>query len=162
MMDTSFAVKWSKDKLDLGGWFVMDDFVGPTRWQWTDYNLQIAEKVLSILPPRLVKDPENPGKMLPKTFRRPDASRLCETDPSEAADSDNIIPSIKSHFANAIVENTGGWIYHLALRKALANFEEEDESLLESLLILDEALAKAGHTHYAVAIAQKEPDGQHS
>lgn len=155
MNDADEAAKWSKSVLYPGGWFVMDDYVGPTRWQWPDQQIIIGERALSLLPERLLRDPMNPDKLFPRTITRPNLRKLYEADPSEAADSENIIPSIYKYFPNAEVKKTGGCIYHLALAKVLANFQGNDEPLLKSLLLLDEMLAESGCNHYALAIAQR-------
>lgn len=149
MMDTTAAVEWSRSVLEADGWFFMDDFVGATRWQWSDRSLEVANRVRSFLPSRFL---ENDA---PRQLKRPDAARLAAADPSEAADSDNIVPAIRRVFPDARIIHTGGCIYHLALSKLLSKFSAEDEVLLESLLLLDEEMARAGETHYAVTVAQK-------
>lgn len=48
----------------------------------------------------------------------------------------------------------GGVIYHLALNDVLANLDpERDAPLLESLLLLDLALAELGENQYAACLA---------
>lgn len=154
MFDTETAVKWSRAQLRPGGVFVMDDFVGPSRFQWTDRNLQFASSVRALLPSRLLVHPTDRSRALPTRISRPNPQLLARDDPSEAADSSNILPAVRKHFPGAEIILTGGAIYHLALNDVLANLEEGDTPLLLSILLLDEALADLGETHYAVAFGK--------
>ncbi len=90
------------------------------------------------------------------SLHRPDLDAFIAADPSEAADSDKILDCIRLVFPDAEIIPTGGVVYHLALNDVLANFDDErDATLLQSLLLLDAALAGAGHSQYAVALAMK-------
>jgi hypothetical protein len=82
---------------------------------------------------------------------------MMAADPTEAADSGRIMEAVTAAFPQVRVIATGGIIYHLALNDVLANFDEDqDRPMLDSLLLLDEVLARGGHTQYAVAIARKD------
>ena len=154
MYDVDDALAWSQHVLRSGGVFYMDDFVGSTRFQWSRSSLAAATMVRRLLPGRYLLDPRDPAKRLARVVRRPDPEKLAARDPSEAADSGRIIPSLRRHFPGAEIITTGGAIYHLALSDVLANLDEErDARLLGGLLWLDSAMARAGETHYAVALA---------
>lgn len=156
MLDVDQAVRWSRNVLRDGGYFVMDDFVGPTRWQWSDHNLNMVARVRAALPERLLRDPRRSGQLLPRLVGRPDPAKLEAADPSEAADSDAILPAVTKYFPDAEIIFTGGCLYHLALNDVLANMDDElDQPLLEMILLIDEQMAAAGHTHHAVAFATK-------
>lgn len=156
MLNVDEAVIWSRKRLAEGGAFVMDDFVGSSRFQWPDDQLEIASRVRELLPERFLVHPLDPSRRLPRRVDRPDASALIRSDPTEAAESDKILPTIRQIFPDAEIILTGGVIYHCALNDVLANFRDrEDEALLQSLLLLDETLARTGATHYAAALARK-------
>lgn len=156
MLDTNAAVKWSFDRLNPGGCFVMDDFVGSDRHQWSAQELDVAESIRTMLPAQYLRNPLAPERMLPLRPAAPPLEDLMRQDPTEAADSENILPAIREHFPDAEIALTGGVIYHLALNDVIANFtEEEDRPLLESLLVIDEALARGGLTQYATVIADR-------
>lgn len=154
MMDVDEAVRWSKSALREGGVFAMDDYTGESRFQWSDGALAAATRVRELLPPRLLAHPQHTHQLLGTRVARPDAARLAEVDPSEAADSSRILSAIGHHFPNAKVILAGGCVYHLALKDAIGNFGEADEPLLRSLLLLDDALAHLGHNLYSVAVGQ--------
>jgi SAM-dependent methyltransferase len=65
MMDVEAAIRWSHDRLVKGGFFIMDDFIGPSRFQWSDYHLEIASRVRELLPERFLVHPVDPRRRLP-------------------------------------------------------------------------------------------------
>ena len=156
MLDVPRAVRWSRERLRAGGLFVMDDFVGSDRFQWPDEDLELASRVRELLPERIRAAylKENHASL---RVRRPNERRLVRADPTEAADSGRIIESVLACFPGCDLRRTGGVVYHLALNDVLAHFDDvEDAALLDALLLLDESLAQAGRTHYAVAIGRAE------
>lgn len=156
MQDVHVAVLWSKKVLKMGGIFAMNDFVAPTRCQWTKFNLDIVAALRAILPPRLMENRKNPGTAYPVTVDRPSLDWLMKNDPSEAADSGSILDAVRKYFPDASITLTGGCVYHLCLNDILANFEDSrDDTLLDLLLIVDDICAGMGQTHYAVAFASK-------
>lgn len=156
MYDVREALVWSRERLRPGGWLVMDDFVGATRFQWPDAHLKIANRVRQSLPERLMRDPANPQQCCPTCVTRPGLNRMLASDPSEAADSGNILPALTQVFPDAQITLTGGVIYNLALENIIANFDDiEDAALLQELLTHDAELAAQGQTQYACAFASR-------
>lgn len=155
MLDVHAAVKLSHDILSKGGCFFMHDYVGASRFQWSDFQCKVATQARELLPKRLLRDPSHENAFLPTQISAPNVRDLISMDPSEAADSDNIISSVKNIFPNVDITYTGGAIYHMTLNDVIANFEPEDEPLLLSLLLLDTALIELGESHFAVASAIK-------
>jgi SAM-dependent methyltransferase len=147
MMDVPAAISWSHDRLAPEGVFAMDDYVGASRFQWSDYSLHVATRFREALSADQLGN--NPSRVA-----RPSLEKLIEMDPSEAADSERTVPALSATFANLEYFPTGGAIYHPALNDVLTNIEEESEALSLALL-LDEVLARQGETHYGVAIAKR-------
>lgn len=158
MLNVDKAVEWSKVVLKVGGLFYMDDYIGSSRFQWPDEQLDIATRIRKVFEKtKYLIDPRYKDRYLPTTVRRPDEKKHIEIDPSEAADSDRIVSAIYKHFPNAEIKITGGVVYHLALNDMLNNFDETDDKiLLDLLMIIDELCTNFGQTHYAVALAFKE------
>lgn len=156
MPDVSEALAWSRLILEPGGILAVDDFVGPSRWQWSDRELALASAVREALPLKYRAVPNSPFSYLSSEVERPTIAAMIERDPSEAADSERILPSLAEHFPQAVVRKTGGVVYHLALHEALHNFDPvKDKKLLQLLLLIDEQCIAAGDTHYAAALGQK-------
>ncbi len=156
MFDVKAALEWSWHVLRKGGVLLMDDYVGPTRCQWSDALLAVNNAVLGALPPQYLRDPARPGRMLSATVGRIPPAAIIAVDPSECADSGNILPELARLFPEAWVRKTGGGVYHLALNDVLHNIvAAQDYGLLDKLLEIDDECANAGETQYAVAIAVK-------
>lgn len=156
MLDVDQAVIWSRDLLSERGIFVMDDFVGPSRMQWSDRTLRLATKVRSALPDRLLGDPHHPGRRLSAKVTRPNRLALYLSDPTECADSGRILSSVAGRFSGAEIIPTGGVVYNLALMDAIHNLDEfGDAALIDRLLRLDDRCTSLGEFHHAVAIAEK-------
>lgn len=157
MLDAREALLWSRDRLRPGGWLVLDDYVGATRFQWPDAQLEIASRIRRALPERLLRDPARPQTSCPVAVTRPRLADMLATDPTEAADSDNILPSLRDIFPGARTLFTGGVVYSLALKDIIANFDDAtDAARLQELLAYDAALAADGQTLYACAFARKQ------
>lgn len=156
MLDVDHAVGWSNEALKPGGLFVMDDFVGPDRMQWSDKMLRLATRVRRALPEKYLRNPYQPSDILPVRMKRPNFIRMMIHDPTECADSSQIIPSVKKWFPDAEIKITGGAIYHLALNGVLHNIDEKkDAHLLDRLLKLDDLCIKINEFHYGVTVAEK-------
>jgi len=163
MLDVNQAIEWSRHILKSDGLFYMDDFVGASRFQWPGRQLAIASEVRKSL--RGTKYLRNPAKknLLSRKYltcriQRPDLKAMIQTDPSEAADSEQILPAILKWFPTAEVIKTGGVVYSLALADVIFNFDEsldEDCQVLESLLEKETQCINQGDTHYAICLATK-------
>ena len=163
MLDVRHAVEWSRRVLVHEGNFFMDDFVGPSRFQWSDRALAVATGVRALLHRSYLRNPHSPPteiQYLPIQIARPSARRIARDDPSEAAESDQILAAVLEFFPAAEIQRTGGLVYHLALSNVLQNFNEDDPddiALLRVLLELDKScLADPDlESPYATALAIK-------
>lgn len=159
MFNVDDAVKWSYQILEHEGIFYMNDYVGPTRFQWSDDVLKLCTRIRNVLPDIYLKDPHDPTKLIDRTVSPPDAKKIEETDPSEAVDSSRILETVKKYFPNAEVTLTGGTVYHAGLNDILSNIDEsdmKDKAILDLLLIIDEFATKSGiESHYATVLGEK-------
>ena len=156
MNPTLDAVAWSRRMLRTGGLFYMHECVAPSYMQWSEHQLDLAERVRSMLPPRYLADPYAPERLVPLRRTRPTIAGMRAADPSECIDSANIVPSVRAVFPNAVIVPAGGIVYMLALNDILANLDEErDDGLLAALLGIDDMYCDAGEYVYAVAHARK-------
>lgn len=159
MIDSFQAIKWSQRILKEKGIFCLDDFIGASRFQWSDKQLEIATKVRTVFrETEYLKDPQKSEVFLPIQLKRPNREKMIDVDPSEAADSERILEAVNLYFPDAEIIKTGGVIYHLALSNMINNFEEEgkDKLLLDLLMLIDELCIQLDETHYAVVLAFKK------
>ena len=156
MMDTRKAVQWSRDHIRWGGVFAMDDYVGESRFQHTAALVAWSNRLLSLLPDRLLRRWDDPTRLIPRPVYICDPNAIAAIDPTEAVDSGNILPALRSTFADPVIIPTGGALYFVTLNDAFHNFvDEADLLLLNSLLLADAAVAQLGETPYAVGLATK-------
>jgi hypothetical protein len=156
MPDAGQALRWSRRVLKAGGLFLMDDFVGPTRMQWSQRMININNIFLHSLPAEYFRDPSRPAATLPQVVHRPNVDVMMATDPSECADSARILPELARHFPEADVIPTGGGIYVVGLNDVLHNIvAANDTATVDRAMDLDQACADLGETNYATAMGIK-------
>ncbi len=154
MLDTVSAIRWSKKVLRKGGLLVVNDYVGPNRFQWSAKGLAAATRVRSILPEKLVRHVNDSSRLL-RQCGRPNPELLASVDPSEAADSERIIPALLSEFPGGSLWWLGGYIYHTGLSDLIGNFDEHNaHSEVALCLMIDEQLANEGENQYAAYLAK--------
>ena len=138
MFDVHAAMAWSKARLNPGGCLVVNDYVGPNRFQWPDPLLMLCNTVIAPVG-------------VPLT-RRVDRRLMEKLDPSEAADSERTQEALFRFFPNATWIPLGGVVYHMGLTgKAI----EMTPPLIERFMDADMRLNAEGHYVYAFAVAWK-------
>ena len=128
-----------KPLLKPDGIVVVYEFTGPNRLQWTKEQLDKANELLRNLPRKfkVLYDKSSTKKRV----YRPGLLRMLLVDPSEAIDSESIVPSLNKHFK--VLEQTDlGWnILHILLKGIAQNFinEEPETKKVIDFLIAEEA-----------------------
>lgn len=113
------------------GLFVVNEFVGPTRFQWTARQVEAVDAVLTLLPKRLRR---RVGTAAHKARNSaPSILRMIMSDPSEAVESAEIRPLLREMFDVIDVREYGGTILSLALSEIAQNFMEGDEESMKAL-----------------------------
>ena len=140
-----------------GGYLLIFEYVGPKRLQWTKQQLEFANKLLTDLP--LKYKIRFNSKSIKRRIYRPGLFRMLLVDPSEAIDSDSIIPSIHNHF-KIIEERKIGWdISHLLFKDIAHNFLNNDKETQKLLTYLfdkeDEYLSMTGGSDAVFGVYQK-------
>ena len=137
--------------LEPGGLLVVDEFVGPTRFQWTDGQLEAADMLLSSLPPerRRLAD----GRIKDRVVR-PSRLSMVLDDPSEAVDASSLLPSLRSTFEVIEERPYGGTVLHIVLSGIAHNFRDQTpqtQELLERCFEAeDKVLPELGHDFIAL------------
>ena len=140
------------------GYLVIFEYVGPNRLQWTNSQLDFANKILKDLPPKY-KFRLN-GKSIKHRIYRPGLLRMLIADPSEAVDSESIMPSIHKYM-NILEERKIGWdITHLLFKDIAHNFVNQDHVTQNLLSYIfereDEYLSVTGRSDAVFGIYQKK------
>lgn len=101
------------------GWLYLDEYVGPTRFQWTDAQVRHVNLLLDLLPDDLVR---TPAGALRRNFRRVPADEVAAFDPSEAVRSAEIPALVAARFEVVARRGYGGALLHLQLAQIAQNF----------------------------------------
>jgi len=128
-----------------GGVLMVNEFVGPSRFQWTDCQIAEANRALEALPESLRRDRLRGG--IKTEVVRPSVQQMIDYDPSEAVRSGEIETVLKASFDVFAEWNWGGTVNHLVFQDIAANFDPADplhQEVVESLIGSENALIKAG------------------
>lgn len=137
-----------KPLLKAGGYLVIFEYTGPDRLQWTKEQLDYANALLRELPVKYKRRYQS--RTTKQKIYRPGWLRMLLVDPSEAVDSESILPSLHRHF-ETVEEKKLGWdILHLLLKDIAHNFLEDDPGTKNLLSYLfkkeDEYLSMTGRS----------------
>jgi ubiquinone/menaquinone biosynthesis C-methylase UbiE len=148
-----------KKTLKPGGFFLLNEFVGPTQFQWTDRQLEVVNGLLKVLPEKYRVSVID-RKTVKRSFERPTIEWMNQVDPSESIRSKEIIPVLKKFFSISDYRNLGGTIVHLILQDIAGNFNynnERDMKLLNFIFELEDALIDSGEieSDFMAIIARK-------
>jgi SAM-dependent methyltransferase len=127
-----------------GGVLHLHEFVGPTRFQWTDAQLELVNGFLASLPPHLRRTPTGAEKI---RLARPSIASMLAADPTEAIRSAEIPAALRRHFDVIEERPLGGTLLHLALSDIAQNFHVEDReacAALENLFALEDRAMGGG------------------
>jgi SAM-dependent methyltransferase len=156
MLDTRAALEWSHRVLAPGGILYMREYVGPDRFEWTERQVELANRFRRALPERFRRVPEEPERLRARKVRPIDPEVTRASDPTESADSANIMPALLDCFPEARVWELGGVIYHIGLTHLIENFDEErDADWLQMALVADDYCIDLGESIHAAALAVK-------
>lgn len=112
------------DRLKPGGLLVANEFIGPYRFQWTDAQLDIVNRLLRRLPGDLTRNLRVPTQNK-RRIERPTLEYMIEHMAFESICSHEIADALAERFEIVERKNYGGAILHLLFEAIMGNFEEE-------------------------------------
>jgi len=115
-----------KRALTPRGFFVLDEYVGPARFQWTDRQLALTAQLLGLMPKHLRMYRHGIEKLQEGRSSVDEVIRVC---PSEAIRSDEILPLFRRHFEVVHHKQLGGTIQHLLYSGIIHNFPDDDPAV---------------------------------
>lgn len=125
-----------------GGLFVLREYVGPTRIQFTPEQLAVCNRLMSTIPERRRMHAE--GFLMTHAIAPP-LENLMAADPSESVRSGDILPVARAMLPGLDARMTGGCILHPLLAGIAWNFEDEDgEALVQAWIAVEEELVDGG------------------
>ena len=159
--DVAGIVAKVRTALAPGGLLILNDYVGPARLQWTTTQLREANRVLREVVPARYRQ-----RFLSRQRKRrvsgPGRLRMYLADPSEAAESDQIVPALRRHFEPLEEAALGGNLLTLVLKDIAHHFLAPDpttQTLLTELFRLEDALLHQEPSNLLFGVYQPLTEG---
>ncbi len=125
--------------LKPGGLLLINEFVGPSRFQWTDLQLELMNELFAALPAKQ-------RRAAPfRRILRPELEDMKTLDPSESVRSAELIPLLEERFEIVESKPFGGTLLHIPLSHVMSSFDLEDEkdlSILRLMFLFERTLLK--------------------
>jgi len=139
--------------------FAVNEYVGPTRFQITDRQLEVINHLLTLLPERVRRRGKRKKPM--ERIERVRVENLVKTSPFEAIRSAEILPLMEKYFTIVERRDYGGSILSWLLNYLIPNFREdspEDRTLLPLLCRIEYILtSECGlPSDFTVVVATKK------
>lgn len=131
--------------LKPGGVFVFNEFVGPSRYQWNDLQLQLMNTALKLLPKENTRSAWTKDYL--QQISRPSVEEMIALDPTESVRSGDIMAVMEDYFELLEVKPYGGTILHILLTHIMASFDlnnPDDQERLRGLFQFEKTLIEHG------------------
>lgn len=146
-----------KRAMKPGGLFVINEFIGPDRFQWTDRQIEVANAMKNLIPAeyrRHIVDGSTETKII-----KPSRFSMLMKDPSEAIESSKIMPLLREKFNVIDYKPYHSTISHILFNGIAHNFVGKDETkpLIQLLLDMERHLIESGDldSDYALVVCKK-------
>ncbi|MBU2689320.1 MAG: class I SAM-dependent methyltransferase [Candidatus Eisenbacteria bacterium] len=123
-----------RNSLKSDGILIIDEYVGPKRFQWTDEQLSLSNYYLNKIPASYRRRWKS--KREKKKIYRPGYLRMILSDPSEAVASEEIMPELRMTFKKLEERPYGGNLLQLIFKDISHNFVEDTAEVREWLNVL--------------------------
>lgn len=124
------------------GWFYLDEYVGPDRFQYPNQQVRFMNQLLDLLPERLRTTFDG---RLKGNLWRPSVEEVVAVDPSEAVHSSALLPLLDRYFEVHEHRPYGGALLRVVLADIAQNFRDAAaEPYLHGLLQAEEDLFRSG------------------
>lgn len=146
--------------LKPGQLFIVNEFVGPSQFQWTDVQVERSQYLLDKLPEKYRLRIRSKG--IKTVIDRPSLETMTAADPTEAIRSQDILPEMEKRFDIVEKIDFGGTLLHLVLDDIAGNFSDspEDIAYLQMLFDEEQRLLKNGEisSDFTLIVARNRGD----
>ena len=138
------------------GLLLVNEYVGPNRFQYSDDVLTIMNELLRCLPERLRR-----GALEPRVYdvrTRPTVEEMLASDPTEAVRAEEVVPQLSSRFTILDRRDLGGTLLQHLLHDIAQNFRWDDpreRAMIELLCTIEWALVPRIGSDFAIFAAAK-------
>lgn len=136
------------------GWFFLNEYVGPDRFQYSPAHMAQVTALADLLPDWLLTTRSGQVK---RGFRPSSVAEVVAVDPSEAVCSSRILPLLAERFEVVAERPYGGAVLHVLLADIAQNFlRPEAKPWLAALIEAEDDLDRLGllEQHFSCAIAR--------
>lgn len=144
------------------GRFIINEYIGPSRFQLSPVQCQLINDLIKIIPQRLRKTIRG-GRITSEVKTSHEIHPLTwfdENDPSEAVRSAEIIPFLKNYFKIIEFRPYGGALLQFVVENIVGNFDnnkEDDRAWLDMLTFVERKLEDCGVIESDFALVVAEP-----
>lgn len=144
--------------LEPGGLLIVNDYVGPSRFQWSERQLELCNALLHVIPVEMRRRYDS-GKVKKRVFA-PGRLKMMLSDPSEAADSAAILPALRERTEILELRRWPGTLLEPLLYEIAHPFHADDPAarrLLRWLLDTEAMVLDSGEVapQYILAVCRK-------
>jgi SAM-dependent methyltransferase len=147
--------------LKPGGYFFLNEYIGPNQLQWTDEQLAVVNELLAPLPlefRRCISDP----RIIKGTVKPSTIEEINAVDPSEAIRSADILKLLPQYFDILEIRGYGGTLLQPLLNDIAGHFSEDDPrsmGYLQSFFDLEDQVIASGKVQHdcAIIVARRKP-----
>ncbi len=134
------VLKQVRLSLKLGSLFILNEFIGPDQFQWTETQVRLANELLQRIPERYRKSLRS-GTLKTRVLQ-PRRDEMTAGDPTESIRSSEIVPLVSDMFEVVERVDYGGTIVNLVLEEIAGNFRwsSEDVAILQMLFDAEKRL----------------------
>jgi SAM-dependent methyltransferase len=127
------------------GLIVINEYVGPDRFQWSDEAERLMNEILDRLPMTHRRHPDDGS--IKQAMQRVNPQAVIDLDPSEAIHSAAILDALDARFENVEMREFGGTLLQFLLADIAVNFDPDDirdVALLRMMTLLETELIRCG------------------
>ena len=124
------------DTMKPDGLLLINEYVGPNRLQWSKKQLHLVNDLLQTRIPVKYRR-RYKSRLIKNHISGPGVLRMVFSDPSEAVDSESIVPALRKGFTPLEETNLGGNILMILLKDIAHHFTGDDP---QAMLILDDLM----------------------
>lgn len=140
------------------GLLLVNEFVGPSRFQWTDLQLELMNRMFAALPVA------NRRAAPFDRILRPELEDMKTLDPSESVRSAELVPLLEERFEIVERKPFGGTLLHIPLSHVMKSFDLEDErdlAILRLMFLYERTLIEHGvlPSDFVYLVARPRRDG---
>lgn len=126
-----------------GALLYVDEFVGPDRFQWTDGQLDVINRLLACLPEEYRVDLSRDERSIKDIVVRPDAERFAAQHEDEAVSGSRTVALLDERFERVVFRPYGGAVFHQLFARIMGNFGDRPE-VVRLVMELDAILTDTG------------------